>query len=75
MWVTPSSTARRSTAIAASRLRGAGSHGILVRRIAPKPMRLIVWSPSCQVPAASAVWVVVRVVMGRSLVGGWSDGE
>src|SRR5690606_14413838 len=72
MWSTPSSTARRRTAIASSRRRGAGSQGIPVRRIAPRPIRLTVRSPSCQVPAALASRVVVVMVVP---FGGGSDRE
>src|SRR6266700_6439271 len=56
MWLTPSSTARRSTAIDWSRSLGVPfSKGRLpVSRIAPKPRRFTVRSPSCQVPAAAA---------------------
>src|ERR1700722_9742468 len=54
MWLTPSSSARRSTATARSRSLGVPS-ALLVRRIAPNPIRLTVRSPSVQVPAAAAV--------------------
>src|SRR4051812_793380 len=56
MWLTPGSTARRSTRTARSR------SGFAVRRIDPKPIRLTVRSPSVQVPAAAAVvsWAGIR---------------
>src|SRR5699024_9109040 len=54
MWLTPSSTARRSTAIASWRLRDAGSQGIPVTRIAPYPIRLTVRPPRRQVRDAAA---------------------
>ena len=56
MWSTPSSIARRSTAIEVSRSRATPPwNGRLpVSRIAPNPSRLTVRSPSCQVPAAPA---------------------
>src|ERR1700691_2006604 len=56
MWLTPSSSARRSTAIDRDRSLGSPfSNGILpVRRIAPNPSRLTVRSPSRHVPAADA---------------------
>ena len=65
MWLTPSSTARRSTRRACSRSRGTAS-GISAgpvcgRRIAPKPIRWTVRSPSFQVPEAEAVTVVTVV--------------
>src|SRR3954471_7808694 len=56
MWFTPSSTARRSTAIAP--WRSAGGPGVPgpVRRIAPKPRRLTSSSPAiAKVPEAVAV--------------------
>src|ERR1700759_3090051 len=56
MWLTPSSTARRSTV--RDRLRSLVvplPNGTLpVSRIAPKPSRLTVRSPSRHVPAAAA---------------------
>ena len=56
MWLTPSSTARRSTAIDWARSLGEPfANGWLpVSRIAPKPSRLTVRSPRRQVPAAAA---------------------
>src|SRR5579875_1981129 len=55
MWLTPSSTARRSTATGCRRSPGARSpEGSPVSRIAPNPRRLTARSPSRQVPAASA---------------------
>jgi hypothetical protein len=60
MWFTPSSTARRSTAIARSLSPGAPSASA-VSRIAPNPIRLTVRSPSCQLPAAEAVIVSVVI--------------
>src|SRR2546429_6393023 len=59
MWLTPSSTARRSTLMDRSRSPGVPRPKTAppVRRIAPKPSRLTVRSPSCQVPAAAAVTV------------------
>ena len=61
MWFTPSSIARRSTAIdrlaVARRAVGAKACRCCVRRIAPNPSRLTVRSPSFQVPAAVAVIV------------------
>ena len=56
MWLTPSSTARRSTAIDWPRSLGEPfANGWLpVSRIAPKPSRLTVRSPRPQVPAAAA---------------------
>src|SRR2546421_481675 len=62
MWFTPSSTARRSTAIDVSRARMPPSE-VAIRRIAPKPSRFTSKEPSCQVPAAAAGRVVVFVVM------------
>src|ERR1700690_100895 len=57
MWLTPSSTARRSTPIERPRSLGAprSKAALPVRRIAPSPTRLTVRSPSCQVPAAAAL--------------------
>ncbi|GAA1956651.1 hypothetical protein GCM10009738_33330 [Kitasatospora viridis] len=47
MWFTPSSTARRSTRIACPRSLGTPPNGTLpVRRIAPRPIRWTVRSPS-----------------------------
>ncbi len=66
MWLTPSSTARRSTVIARSRSLGVPS-GLAVRRIAPKPIRLTVRSPSVQVPALAAVTPSRYVAMDASL--------
>ena len=65
MWLTPSSTALRSTAIDRSRSLGVPwwKAALPVSRIAPKPMRLTVRSPSVQVPAASAV-IVSEVIGG-----------
>lgn len=59
MWLTPSSTARRSTAIDPSRSLGVPrwKAPLPVSRIAPKPTRLTGRSPSVQVPAALAVMV------------------
>jgi Domain of unknown function (DUF427) len=55
MWLTPSSTARRSTATGCRRSSGAPSpERSPVSRIAPNPRRLTARSPSRQVPAASA---------------------
>src|SRR5699024_185078 len=75
MWFTPSSTARRSTAIASSRSRGAASQGMPVSRMAPNPIRLTGRSPSRQVPEAAAEGMtvevlgsVVLVVMGTSIL-------
>src|SRR5690625_3378780 len=68
MWLTPSSTARRSTAIASSRLRGAGSQGIPVTRIAPYPIRLTVRSPRRQAPDAAAEGTAVEVPVAVVLV-------
>src|SRR4051812_15955625 len=69
MWLTPSSTARRSTAIEVSRSRGVPPwNGRLpVSRIAPKPSRLTVRRPNLQVPAASAL-------DGTAPLGGQRDG-
>src|SRR3954452_14669684 len=49
MWSTPSSTARRRTARAASRSRGGPKTPGPASCIAPKPMRLTSWSPSLAV--------------------------
>src|SRR6476469_3842856 len=46
MWLTPSPTARRSTACAPSRSRGGPNTPGPASCIAPKPMRLIGLSPS-----------------------------
>ncbi|MFC7641379.1 hypothetical protein ACFQX6_10635 [Streptosporangium lutulentum] len=66
MWLTPSSTARRSTVIDRSRSLGAPrlKAALPVRRIAPNPTRLTVRSPSFQVPAAAAA-AVCEVVTRR----------
>ncbi len=66
MWFTPSSTARRSTPIARLRSLGVPSPNatpFCVRRIAPKPIRLTVRSPSVQVPEATAV-IVFEIMSG-----------
>src|SRR5580698_9753872 len=68
MWLTPSSTARRSTLMAWSRFAGTAS-GISARpcwgrRMAPNPSRLTTRSPSGQVPAAAA-GVTGRAVMDK----------
>lgn len=55
MWLTPSSTAWRSTATDCPRSLGAPSDGSPVSRIAPNPRRLTARSPSRQVPAAFAL--------------------
>src|SRR5579859_1556575 len=56
MKLTPSSTTRRSVAMACSRLGGSPQIPDPVIRIAPKPMRLTVRSPpTSMVPAAAAV--------------------
>src|ERR1700677_98338 len=68
MWFTPSSTARRRTAIAWARSGAAG------RRIAPSPIRLTVRSPSCQVPAASAVTVICSSLWQVAAVTDLGDG-
>ena len=62
MWFTPSSTARRSTAIDWSLSPGGLlSHGILPgSRIAPNPSRLTSLSPSRHVPAAAALVASTR---------------
>ena len=67
MWFTPSSTARRSTAIdpVAVARRAGWKAALPVSRIAPKPIRLTVRSPSVQVPAAAAV-IVSEVIAGVS---------
>src|ERR1700742_1086325 len=58
MWLTPSSTARRRTAIAPSRSRGGPVMPGPVRRIAPNPRRLTSRSPAIvNVPAAAAVGI------------------
>src|SRR5262245_61792073 len=54
MWLTPSSTALRRTAMDWSRSLGVPS-ALITSRMAPKPRRLTVRSPSCQVPAADAL--------------------
>src|SRR5206468_2192570 len=72
MWSTPSSTARRSTARAASGSRGGPNTPGPASCIAPKPMRLTEWRPRF------AVWFVVmqrgcatleRRTRGPSIVG------
>src|SRR5690349_3046273 len=59
MWLTPSSTVRRNTAMARSRSPGAApvtrARPVYGRRIAPNPIQLTVRSPSFQAPAAAAV--------------------
>lgn len=71
MWFTPSSTARRSTLIAWPRSLGTApvpnASPFCVRRIAPKPIRLTVKSPSFQVPEAAAV--IVSEVMFEVMSG------
>src|SRR5258705_7782352 len=72
MWSTPSSSARRSTARAASGSRGGPKTPGPASCIAPKPMRLTVWEPSV------AVWfmgmhkgcgTLERHTRGASIVG------
>jgi hypothetical protein len=67
MWLTPSSIARRSTAIDRSRPLGVPrwKAALPVSRIAPKPMRRTGRSPSVQVPAAAAV-IVSEVIAAVS---------
>src|SRR5215211_2913965 len=66
MWSTPSSTARRRTAIAASRSRGGPNTPGPASCIAPKPMRLTVLSPRVPVfvvvmdPGCASVGVRTR---------------
>src|SRR5947209_7174870 len=56
MKVTPSSTARRSTAIATARSGGAPQMPVPVTRMAPNPRRLTVRSPpTSMVPATAAL--------------------
>src|ERR1700722_406121 len=64
MKLTPNSTARRRTAIAAARSFGGPQIPSPVRRIAPKPRRLTVSSsPSLMVPAAAADRLVAFLVV------------
>src|ERR1044072_1252030 len=67
MWLTPRSIAFRSTAIDLSRSLGVPwwKAALPVSRIAPNPSRLMVRSPSVQVPAACAV-IVCEVIDGVS---------
>src|SRR4051812_37273426 len=71
MWLTPSSTALRSTVIDRSRSLGVPrwKAALPVSRIAPNPMRLTDRSPSFQVPAASAV-IVSGIIGGVSHTSG-----
>ena len=64
--LTPSSTARRSTASAASRSGGGPQMPSPVTRIAPKPSRRTVRSPSSIVPADSSSIALVASVAIRS---------
>src|SRR3954447_4671355 len=73
MWSTPSSTARRRTASAASRSRGGPNTPGPASCIAPNPIRRTSWSPSL---AVSVVWgmprgcaTVGRVTRRASIVG------
>src|SRR5712672_2396640 len=60
MKLTPKSTARRRTAIAAARSLGGPQIPSPVRRMAPKPRRLTVSSPPREiVPLLAADWLVV----------------
>src|ERR1022692_1905627 len=64
MKLTPNSTARRRTAIAAARSFGGPQIPSPVRRIAPKPRRLTVSSlPSSIVPAVAADRLVAFLVL------------
>ena len=56
MWLTPSSTARRSTPMDWFRSLGVprSKAALPVSRMAPRPMRLTIMSPSFQVPEAAA---------------------
>src|SRR5258708_8538031 len=65
----PSSSARRSTAIAAPWLRGSPQIPAPVRRMAPKASRWIVRSPSRNVPLAAAEGGVVMGVMTQVTAG------
>src|SRR5215472_4331693 len=77
MWLTPSSTARRSTPMDRSRSPGAPRPKTAppVKRIAPKPSRLTVRSPSCQVPAAAAVTVTAGGLAAADQRGQEKQGE
>src|SRR5438094_10303931 len=77
MWLTPSSIARRSTEMDRSRSPGAPRPKTAppVRRIAPKPSRLTLRSPSCQVPAAAAVTVTAGGLAAADQRGQEEQGE
>src|SRR5262245_15553545 len=64
MKFTPSSTARRNTRMHSSRSAGGPHTPVPVRRIAPKPSRLIVRSPPrVTVPDAAAICVVTSTTV------------
>src|SRR5580704_17715865 len=68
MKLTPSSTTRRSVAMACSRLGGSPQIPDPVIRIAPKPMRLTVRSPpTSMVPAAAAVGCALTPYLLKAL--------